>query len=77
MTAMYLDFFTALLAAISAFLWAASARVSFQFGYDMDAHLSAAMKRASSLNATAASFAAAAAVTQAVKTALVGFQLIS
>lgn len=62
-----LDYATFLLALISAWLWAMSARVNFKFGYDMDAELQAAMKKAGRLNASAACFAASAAFMQAIK----------
>ena len=69
MKAIYFDFATALLASISALLWLLSARVNFPFGYDMDMYLNAAMRKASKLNAAAASVAAVAAVLQAAKPA--------
>ena len=72
----YLDFVTALLAAISAYFWARSAMVKFQFGFDMDAELTKAMKAASNLNSWAAGFAALAAATPAVKIALIKFGLL-
>jgi hypothetical protein len=77
MNSMHLDLLAAGLAVVSAFLWACSARVNFQFGFDMDKELAVAMTRASRLNATAASFAAGAAVAQALKTALIGCQVIT
>jgi len=69
MKEMYFDIATAILAAISAYLWAKSARVDFNFGYDMGQFLNEAMKKASKLNAHAAGFAAAAAVAQVLKPA--------
>ncbi len=69
----YLDFLTAILAAISAFFWARSALVKFQFGYDMDTELNAAMSAASRYNAIAAGFAAVAAAIPAIKIAALKF----
>ncbi|MBK7646693.1 MAG: hypothetical protein IPJ12_05915 [Betaproteobacteria bacterium] len=66
----YFDFLTALLATVSAFFWARSALVKFQFGFDMDAELTKAMNATSKLNSWAAGFAALAAATPAVKIAL-------
>ena len=54
-----------LLAAVSALFWALSARVKFQFGYDMDAVLDASMRKAAKLNAWGATFAALAVLGQA------------
>lgn len=73
MKEMHFDFITAILASFSALLWLLSARVNFQFGYDMDAHLNVAMKKASRLNAAAATIAAIAAVAQAAKPAYGAF----
>lgn len=68
MIGMALDYLTALLAAISALFWVLSARVDFPYGFDNDRALSAAAKKAGRLNAIAASFAALASATPAVKT---------
>ncbi len=65
MNPFYFYVVAAVLAAISALFWALSARVKFQFGFDMDAELNNAMKKAAKLNARAASFAALATLAQA------------
>ena len=65
----YLDFLAAFLAAISAYFWARSALVKFQFGYDMDKELNEAMAKTARFNAIAAGFAARAAATPAIKIA--------
>lgn len=64
----YFDLAIAFTAAMSALLWCISARVSFNFGHDMDEALNIAMKRVSKLNAWAAMFAALAALATALKT---------
>lgn len=73
MQEMHFDFLTAFLAVISAYLWARSSRVEFNFGFDMGQHNNDAMKTASKLNARAAAFAAVAAVVQAAKPAYGAF----
>lgn len=63
------DVAIALLAALSAGLWLASARVNLShFGFDMDDVLNRQMKLASKLNGSAAASAAVAAAVQAAKT---------
>jgi hypothetical protein len=51
-------------AILSAISWGLSARVNFSFGYDMDEELRAATRKASSLNAFGALFAALSATCQ-------------
>jgi len=53
-------------ALVSAVLWALSARVKFQFGFDMDQALNISMKQASRLSAYGATFAALATLFQAI-----------
>jgi len=65
----YFDFLSALFAVVSAFYWARSARVQFNFNYDMGEENNKAMTKSSKLNATAAALAALAAVVQAAKPA--------
>ena len=68
MNGIWLEYLTALFATVSAFFWVLSARVNFPYGLDMDMELQDAAKKASRLNAIAASFAAVAAALPAVKT---------
>lgn len=77
MQGIHLDFLSALLASVSAALWTLSARVHFPFGFDMDIELNKAMKKSAKLNASAAAIAALSAVAQAVKAALIGFNLLA
>jgi hypothetical protein len=65
----YFDFATAFLASISALLWLLSARVNFDSRFDPNQYLTEAMRKASRLNASAATVAAVAAVIQAAKPA--------
>lgn len=64
LTQLYFNVGASIFAAISALLWALSARVNFHFGYDMAAELNKATKKASRLNAWAAAFAALAVLGQ-------------
>lgn len=64
----WFDYAAALLAGISAYYWALSAKIEFPFGFDMDAELREAMKKAAKFNSKAAGFAAVAAAVTAVKT---------
>lgn len=65
MNPLYFNVAAVLLAAISALLWALSARVKFKFGFDMDTELDASMRKAAKLNAWGATFAALAVLGQA------------
>ena len=71
----YMDFIAATLACISAFYWAKSALVKFNFGLDMDSHLNSAMSKVSKFNSSAAGFAAVAATVPAIKIAGLKFGL--
>ena len=70
------DWLTALFAAISAVFWVLSARVRFDFGYDNNAILNAAMKKAGRLSVIAAILSAIAAGLPAAKVVLLHFKLI-
>ncbi|MBC8751288.1 MULTISPECIES: hypothetical protein [Paraburkholderia] len=64
----YFDIATASFGAISAVLWAWSAKVGVvDLGFDNDVAVNKAMKLAGRLNGSAAAFASLAAVTQAAK----------
>ena len=68
MNGIWLDYLTALFAAVSAYFWVLSARVNFPYGFDKDTELKEAARKAARLNAIAASFAAVAAALPAIKT---------
>lgn len=64
----YFDCASTLLAAVSAGLWFASAKINFTVGYDTDFIFKNELKRAGALNAWAATAAAVAAAVMAGKT---------
>lgn len=64
----FFDCASTLLAALSAGLWLASARINFTVGYDTDHIFKKELKRAGKLNAWAATAAAVAAAVMAAKT---------
>lgn len=65
----FLNLFAAFCAAMSAGLWALSARVNIRTGYDMDDEMAQDFKKAAKLNGYGAAFASVAALCATLNTA--------